>query len=55
MSHPESNNIMLIGCVCCLSSVILFGLDGQKIPETSFTSLCHVSLSVIKNNLNSLA
>uniref|UniRef100_T1KDL7 G-protein coupled receptors family 3 profile domain-containing protein n=1 Tax=Tetranychus urticae TaxID=32264 RepID=T1KDL7_TETUR len=41
MSQPLSNYIMLVGCIGCLSSVILFGLDSQKINARDFTKLCH--------------
>ncbi|RWS04643.1 gamma-aminobutyric acid type B receptor subunit 1-like protein, partial [Dinothrombium tinctorium] len=47
MSHPVSNNIMLIGCIFCLSSIVLFGLDGKKIPEYSFTLMCHARALVL--------
>ena len=40
MSHPPSNNIMLVGCIVCLLSVILFGLDGRFIPASSFHLIC---------------
>lgn len=40
MSHPPSNNIMLLGCIVCLFSVILFGLDGRFIPASKFHLIC---------------
>lgn len=40
MSHPPSNNIMLLGCIVCLISVILFGLDGRFIPAHRFHLIC---------------
>lgn len=40
MSHPPSNNIMLFGCIICLLSVILFGLDGRFIPASKFHLIC---------------
>lgn len=40
MSHPPSNNIMLFGCIVCLTSVILFGLDGRFIPKEKFYLIC---------------
>jgi gamma-aminobutyric acid type B receptor len=40
MSHPPSNNIMLIGCIVCLFSVILFGLDGRFISPQKFYLIC---------------
>lgn len=42
MSHPQSNNIMLVGIVLSLSSVILFGLDNTYIKENAFTAMCNV-------------
>ncbi|RWS26614.1 gamma-aminobutyric acid type B receptor subunit 1-like protein, partial [Leptotrombidium deliense] len=47
MSHPVSNNIMLVGCIFCLSSIVLFGLDGKKVPEYSFTLMCHARAFVL--------
>jgi gamma-aminobutyric acid type B receptor len=41
MSHPVTNNIMLIGFIICLSSIVLFGLDGQKISIRYFSGVCH--------------
>lgn len=40
MSHPPSNNIMLLGCIVCLLSVILFGLDGRFIANNQFHLIC---------------
>uniref|UniRef100_A0A6G1S9V3 Gamma-aminobutyric acid type B receptor subunit 2 n=1 Tax=Aceria tosichella TaxID=561515 RepID=A0A6G1S9V3_9ACAR len=40
MSHPPSNNIMLLGCIVCLLSVILFGLDGRFISPQKFYLIC---------------
>lgn len=40
MSHPPSNNIMLVGCIVCLISVILFGLDGRFISQSKFPLIC---------------
>lgn len=40
MSHPPSNNIMLLGCIVCLTGVILFGLDGRFIPPNRFHLIC---------------
>lgn len=40
MSHPPSNNIMLLGCIICQTSVILLGLDGRFIPSNQFYLIC---------------
>ncbi|XP_054160716.1 gamma-aminobutyric acid type B receptor subunit 1-like [Oppia nitens] len=31
MSNPATNNLMLIGCILCFISVVLFGLGGQDV------------------------
>lgn len=41
MSHPVTNNIMLVGFVICLSSIVLFGLDSRKIDVSHFKFICH--------------
>ena len=46
MSSPSSNNIMLVGCIFCLISVQLFGLDGQDIGIDYFEVVCNVCLFV---------
>ena len=43
MSHPSSNNLMLIGSVLCLISVQLFGLDGKDVGVEHFEVICNVS------------
>lgn len=43
MSSSSSNNIMLVGCIFCLISVQLFGLDGQDIGIDYFQVVCNVS------------
>lgn len=40
LSHPPSNSIMLLGCIVCLLSVILFGLDGRFIAPQQFYLIC---------------
>lgn len=41
MSLPVTNNIMLCGFIVILLSILLFGLDSQKINEKYFTLICH--------------
>lgn len=43
MSHPSSNNLMLLGAVLCFISVMLFGLDGQDVGTEYFEVICNVS------------
>ena len=43
MSNPSSNNLMLVGSVLCLISVLLFGLDGQDVGIEYFEVICNVS------------
>lgn len=40
MSHPLTNNLMLLGCIVCLLSAILFGLDGRFITPSYYYLLC---------------
>lgn len=44
MSHPQSNNLMLLGSILCLFSVQLFGLDGKDVGVDNFSLICNVSL-----------
>ena len=48
LSLPVTNNIMLIGFIISLSSITLFGLDSQKVNESYFTLICHVSVYLEK-------
>lgn len=43
MSHPSSNNLMLLGAILCFISVMLFGLDGQDVGTEYFEFICNVS------------
>ncbi|XP_013406570.1 gamma-aminobutyric acid type B receptor subunit 1-like [Lingula anatina] len=44
MSHPDVNNITVIGCMICLFCVFLQGLDGQFIPPEVFPQMCQARL-----------
>lgn len=46
-SLPVTNNIMLFGFIISLSSIMLFGLDSQKVDESYFPLICHVSFGVL--------
>lgn len=46
MSHPSSNNLMLLGAILCFISVMLFGLDGQDVGTEYFEVICNVSIEI---------
>lgn len=50
-SQPQCNSTLIIGCLLCLSSLLLMGLpvEGMTIPGGAFTLLCHVSWEGLKN------
>ncbi|KAL9978487.1 hypothetical protein ACROYT_G016009 [Oculina patagonica] len=39
-SAPLFNDVMVVGCIMCLSAVFLFGLRDFKAPETTMPSIC---------------
>jgi len=42
LSQPRCNNIMLVGIVLLLSSVILLGLDGESVAVDHFPIVCQL-------------
>lgn len=42
LSQPACNNVMLVGIVLLLSSVILLGMDGDFIPVVHFPVVCQL-------------
>lgn len=46
-SYPACNTIMLSGCVLSLSSIYLFGLDGQIISPAVFPNICQIKTWVL--------
>lgn len=46
-SYPACNTIMLSGCVLSLSSIYLFGLDGQIISPNVFPNICQIKTWVL--------
>ena len=42
LSQPACNNVMLIGIVLLLSSVILLGMDGESVPVIHFPVVCQL-------------
>jgi gamma-aminobutyric acid type B receptor len=41
-SQPACNNVMLVGILLLLSSVIFLGLDGESIPAAQFPIICQL-------------
>ncbi|KAH3798193.1 hypothetical protein DPMN_151786, partial [Dreissena polymorpha] len=39
-SQPHVNSIVVVGCVLCLISVFLLGLDGRFVAEDSYSLVC---------------
>lgn len=46
-SYPACNTIMLSGCVLSLSSIYLYGLDGQLISPAVFPNICQIKTWVL--------
>ena len=42
LSQPRCNNIMLVGILLLLSSVILLGLDGESVAVDHFPVICQL-------------
>ena len=42
LSQPACNNVMLVGIVLLLSSVILLGMDGDTVPVVHFPVVCQL-------------
>ena len=40
MSSPNLNNLIIVGCILCYSSVIILGLDSSITSETAFPYIC---------------
>ena len=40
MSSPNLNNLIIIGCILCYSSVIILGLDSSNTSEEAFPYIC---------------
>lgn len=53
MSHPNINNLMLVGIVLCLVTVVLLGLDGESIPNSWYSMLCQVCMQWVAPSENS--
>ncbi|XP_052221430.1 gamma-aminobutyric acid type B receptor subunit 1-like isoform X3 [Dreissena polymorpha] len=41
-SQPHVNSIVVVGCVLCLISVFLLGLDGRFVAEDSYSLVCQL-------------
>lgn len=42
MSQPQINTTMLVGCIICLLTIILHGLDGRFVNAKVFVTICHL-------------
>jgi len=47
MSSPNLNNLIIIGCLLCYSSVIILGLDSSLTSEPAFRYICTVKAWVL--------
>ncbi|KAI0216715.1 Gamma-aminobutyric acid type B receptor subunit 1 [Lamellibrachia satsuma] len=47
LSQPHINNLILTGCIICLSCVFLQGLDGRYVGKDTFVFLCQVRTWVL--------
>ena len=43
MSSPKLNNVIIVGCILCYISVILFGLDARFLGMRGYGINCNVS------------
>ncbi|CAC5406902.1 GABBR [Mytilus coruscus] len=41
-SQPNMNNITIFGCMVCLISIFLLGLDGQFVEPATFPLICQI-------------
>ena len=46
MSSPNINNMIILGCICCYLSAILYGLDTAIVSETVIPNVCNVSFDI---------
>ena len=42
MSSPKLNNIIILGCILCYASVVLFGLDARFLDMKGYGINCNV-------------
>lgn len=42
MSSPKLNNIIILGCILCYASVVLFGLDARFLDMKGYGANCNV-------------
>lgn len=45
MSSPKLNNIIILGCILCYASVVLFGLDARFLDLKEYGNNCNVRYS----------
>ena len=56
MSSPKLNNVIIVGCILCYISVILFGLDARFLGMRGYGINCNVreSLKIVKAILDAI-
>ncbi|XP_029189059.2 gamma-aminobutyric acid type B receptor subunit 2-like isoform X5 [Acropora millepora] len=47
MSSPKLNNVIIVGCILCYTSVILFGLDARFLDMRGYGINCNVRTAVL--------
>ncbi|XP_077986305.1 gamma-aminobutyric acid type B receptor subunit 1-like isoform X2 [Glandiceps talaboti] len=47
LSHPTLNNIIVIGCIVCLSCVFLLGLDEKFVSSEIYPIICQLNAWVL--------
>ena len=47
------NDVMVIGCIMCLTTVFLFGLRDFEKPEETMPMICKVSHTVLTFDVSS--
>jgi len=47
MSSPKLNNIIILGCILCYASVVLFGLDARFLNLKEYGNNCNARTSVL--------
>ncbi|NP_001164698.1 GABA b receptor precursor [Saccoglossus kowalevskii] len=47
LSHPSLNNLIIVGCIVCLSCVFLLGLDGKFVSPDVYPVICQLNAWVL--------
>ena len=54
MSSPNLNNIIILGCMLCYTSVVLLGLDARILSSDEYGSNCNVRYNFLSLVLKKL-